>query len=130
MDSISALSGSFSPDLRNFALPQASVQGLKGVPYQELGNLGSLPAPGAPLMAAPTGGSGGTFDNILGRLVHEVSGKQAAASSAVAGLLSGEKIPLHRAMLASEEASLSFHLMVEVRNKLLDAYHELMRMQV
>lgn len=130
MDSISALSGSFSPDLRNFALPQASVQGLKGVPYQELGNLGSLPAPGAPLLPAPTGGSGGSFDNILGRLVNEVSGKQAAASSAVAGLLSGEKIPLHRAMLASEEASLSFHLMVEVRNKLLEAYHELMRMQV
>ena len=130
MDSLSALPASFSPELKNFALPKSSLEGLKGVPYQELGNLGALPAPNAPLISAPSGPSGSSFENILGKLVNEVSGKQASAGAAVSGLLSGEKIPLHQAMLAAEEASLSFQLMVEVRNKLLDAYHEMMRMQI
>ena len=37
---------------------------------------------------------------------------------------------LHQAMIAMEEASVSFQLMVEVRNKLLESYQELMRMQI
>ena len=45
-------------------------------------------------------------------------------------MLSGENVPLHQVMIATEEASVSFQLMVEVRNKLLEAYQELMRMQV
>jgi flagellar hook-basal body complex protein FliE len=45
-------------------------------------------------------------------------------------VLSGQNIPLHQAMLSVEEASVSFQLMVEVRNKLLDSYQELMRMQI
>jgi len=42
----------------------------------------------------------------------------------------GEPIPLHQAVIAMEEASVSFQLMVEVRNKLLEAYQELMRLQI
>ena len=38
--------------------------------------------------------------------------------------------PLHQAMIAMEEANVSLQLMVEVRNKLLESYQELMRMQV
>ena len=48
----------------------------------------------------------------------------------VTGLLSGEDIPLHRAVIAMEEAGVAFQLMVEVRNRLLEGYQELMRMQV
>ena len=48
----------------------------------------------------------------------------------VNGLLSGQNIPLHRVMIAMEEASVAFQMMVEVRNKLLEGYQELMRMQV
>jgi flagellar hook-basal body complex protein FliE len=44
--------------------------------------------------------------------------------------MAGGNVPLHKAMIAVEEASVSFQLMVEVRNKLLDSYQELMRMQV
>lgn len=79
--------------------------------------------------SSPSQASAG-FDNILGNLVKEVNGKQTAAGDAVTGLLSGQKVPLHQAMIAMEEASVSFQLMVEVRNKLLDGYQELMRMQV
>ena len=71
---------------------------------------------------------GGNFEGTLGRLVAEVANKDMAAKEAVAGLTSGA--PLHQAMIAMEEASVSFQLMVEVRNKLLESYQELMRMQV
>ena len=45
------------------------------------------------------------------------------------GVLSGQGVPLHQAVIASEEAAVSFQLMVEVRNKLLESFQELMRMQ-
>ena len=53
-----------------------------------------------------------------------------AAGDTVNGLLSGKNVSLHQAMISMEEASVSFSLMVEVRNKLLDSYQELMRMQI
>jgi len=71
-----------------------------------------------------------SFQNVLGDFVNEVSQKQAAAGDAVNGLLSGKNVSLHQAMISMEEASVSFQMMVEVRNKLLDSYQELMRMQV
>ena len=73
---------------------------------------------------------GRAFSDFLGEMVRDVNGKQAAAGSAVEGVLSGENVPLHQAVLAVEEASVSFQLMVEVRNKLLESYQELMRMQI
>jgi flagellar hook-basal body complex protein FliE len=63
-------------------------------------------------------------------MVNDVSAKGAASSEAVNGLLSGKDVSLHQTMIAVEEASVSFQLMVEVRNKLLESYQELMRMQV
>jgi flagellar basal body rod protein FlgB len=49
---------------------------------------------------------------------------------AVTGLLSGQNVSLHQAMISMEEANVSFQMMVEVRNRLLDSYQELMRMQI
>lgn len=72
----------------------------------------------------------GTFGDMLSRFVGEVNARQDAASSSVNGLISGQQVPLHQAMIAMEEASVSFQLMVEVRNKLLESYQELMRMQI
>jgi flagellar hook-basal body complex protein FliE len=71
-----------------------------------------------------------SFSSLLGNLVQEVNSKQVAAGDMVRGLMSGENVSLHQTVIAMEEASLSFQLMVEVRNKLLESYQELMRMQV
>lgn len=73
---------------------------------------------------------GAGFGDILSKFVGEVNDKQIASSQAVTDLLSGKDIPLHQAMIAMQEAGVAFQLMVEVRNKLLDGYKELMRMQV
>jgi len=86
-----------------------------------------LTAPGGSTAATSDSSS---FQNMLGGFVKEVSDKQAAAGEAVSGLLSGKNVSLHQAMISVEEASVSFQLMVEVRNRLLDSYQELMRMQV
>jgi flagellar hook-basal body complex protein FliE len=85
--------------------------------------------------AQPAGGAqsaqtGGSFQNLLGDFVGDVNSKQTAADDAVAGLMSGKNVSLHQAMISMEEASVSFSMMVEVRNKLLDSYQELMRMQI
>ena len=70
------------------------------------------------------------FKILLGEFVGEVNAKQIAAGDAIAGLMSGKNVSLHQAMISMEEASVSFQMMVEVRNKLLDSYQELMRMQI
>jgi flagellar hook-basal body complex protein FliE len=70
------------------------------------------------------------FANVLRDMVNDVNAKQSAAGEAVGGLLSGQNVSLHQTMIAVEEASVSFQLMVEMRNKMLEAYQEIMRMQV
>lgn len=70
------------------------------------------------------------FDSLLGNFVQEINNKQVASGDAITGLLGGGDVQLHQAMIAMEEASVSFQLMVEVRNKLLEGYQELLRMQV
>ena len=98
-------------------------------PLQAPTEIGPL-APGQAVIQGDKVDAPRSFESVLGQLVEEVNSKQLQAGEAVHGLLSGEDIPLHRVMLATEEASISFQLMVEVRNKLLEAYQELMRMQV
>jgi len=70
------------------------------------------------------------FGDVLNQFVSGVNDKQIASGQAVNDLLSGKEIPLHQAMIAMQEAGVAFQLMVEVRNKLLEGYQELMRMQV
>ncbi len=70
------------------------------------------------------------FGDVLNQFVGEVNEKQLASSQAVNDLLSGKDVPLHQAMIAMQEAGVAFQLMVEVRNKLLQGYQDLMRMQI
>ena len=101
---------------------------------RELAQLKSIaPATEAPTVSpalAPGEIGGSSFVDTLGSLVSDVNQSQLQSRDAVSGLMSGQNVPLHQAMIAMEEASVSFQLMVEVRNKLLDSYQELMRMQV
>jgi len=127
MNPLSALRTLAYPALR--AEPTAPVTesaAPKTIPFTELEKLspGIQPSP----VTAPA--NTGSFETMLGGLVHDVSSKQAVANDAVHGLLSGQNVSLHQTMIAMEEASVSFQLMVEVRNRLLESYQELMRMQI
>jgi flagellar hook-basal body complex protein FliE len=130
MDPLSALRiAASSSGLQGAAMPKLAEQLIgQKIPEAELSKL----APSTSALPSLPGASraGDSFSNVLGNLVQEVGAKQAASSDAVNGLLSGQNVSLHQAMLAMEEASVSFQLMVEVRNKLLESYQEMMRMQV
>ncbi|MBC7367658.1 MAG: flagellar hook-basal body complex protein FliE [Undibacterium sp.] len=83
-----------------------------------------LNAPGA-ATATHTDGFGQVFDN----LVSSVTARENASSAMTRKVLLGETDQLHQSVIARQEASVSFSLMVEVRNKLVESYQELMRMQ-
>ena len=84
-----------------------------------------LHAPGA-ATGVPADGFGQMFEN----LVSSVTSKQDASQAMTRKVLLGETDQLHQSVIARQEASVSFSLMVEVRNKLVESYQELMRMQV
>ena len=116
--------------LRTLAYPalRAEPTGTpKVIPFSELEKLspGILPNPVQATNPAPAG-----FESLVTGLVQQVASKQAAAGEAVSATLSGQNTSLHQTMIAMEEASISFQLMVEVRNKMLESYQELMRMQL
>ena len=97
------------------------------IPAAELRQLNASQAASATMEIQPANGS---FAGMLGDLVQGVNAKQQAAGQALRDLQSGQNVSLHQTMISMEEASVSFQLMVEVRNKLLESYQELMRMQV
>ena len=129
MNPLSALRTLAYPALRaeSPVRPLAESSVPKPIPFSELETLspGILLQPIDAAKPAPA-----TFAKAIGGLVNEVSGKQAAAAAAVSGLVSGQNVSLHQTMIAMEEVSISFQLMVEVRNKMLESYQELMRMQI
>jgi len=136
MDALSALKLVATPStggLQANAMQEMASSLTKSIPAAEMQQLtaasSDMPLPS---LASPStvGGGGAGFGEMLGGLVNDVAQKQAAASSAVSGLLSGQNVSLHQAMISMEEANVSFQMMVEVRNRLLDSYQELMRMQI
>lgn len=70
------------------------------------------------------------FAQTLASMVGDVDRLQDHSAEVSRSMVAGEATDVHEVMVAVEESSLAFSLMVEIRNKLLEAYQELMRMQV
>jgi len=75
-------------------------------------------------------GSGATFSDILKDSLEKVNLYQAQADASIKELVAGRNKNIHETMLTIERADTSLKLMMQVRNKILDAYREIMRMQV
>lgn len=71
-----------------------------------------------------------TFGDTLQHFIADVNSLQAQAGKAVQDFSSGEAVEVHDVMVAAEKARTSFDLLLEVRNKTIDAYRELMRIPV
>jgi flagellar hook-basal body complex protein FliE len=71
-----------------------------------------------------------TYKGVALQMLEQTQSAQNEASKAVQSVLRGEGGSLHGAMVAMEEASVSFQLMVEMRNKIVESLQEVMRMQV
>ncbi len=75
-------------------------------------------------------GEGVGFGDTLRNAIEQVDGDQKQAAEQVTAFVSGEQENVYEVMIAMNQAQLSFQMMTEVRNKMLDTYQELMRMQV
>ena len=98
-----------------------TIDGLKGrIPtgLPKVGGGDATPASGAP-----------GFAEALGKVVNAVETTEGQANEAVTGMLAG-KTDVHEAMIALQRADLTLQFSVQIRNKLVQAYNEIMRMPV
>src|SRR5271169_3876309 len=89
--------------------------------------------PVSPLPVSPLGAGSndaGEFGGILKDAMQKVGSMKDEASKSVESFLSGEGDDLHKTMLATQRADLAGELFLQVRNKVVAAYQEVMRMQV
>jgi len=82
-----------------------------------------------PQAEKPTKG-GDSFATLLHNYIDQVNHDEKAAGKAAVALASGDSKNTSETLLAIQKADLSFQMMMSVRNKLVDAYREISRMQV
>lgn len=73
---------------------------------------------------------GETFKSVLEKSINEVNDLLTTSEQKTVGLAAGRSENLHEVAIATEKAETALKLLVQVRNKALEAYHEIMRMQV
>ena len=76
------------------------------------------------------GDSNRTFSDVLRKSVDQVNTYQHEADRAIKELAAGRTKNIHETLVTIERADTSLKMMMQVRNKILDAYREIMRMQV
>jgi flagellar hook-basal body complex protein FliE len=86
---------------------------------------GGSPAPAA----APAGDAGNAFAESLGKLIDGVEGTQADANQAITNMVEGSG-EVHDTMIALQRAEMSLQLTIQIRNKLVQAYQDIMRMPI
>jgi flagellar hook-basal body complex protein FliE len=96
-----------------------SIQNVGPSQIRETEGFSSRKAPGS-----------GSFSQTLKESIQEINNLQFRADHAMEEIAQGKSSNLHETMILLEKADTSFRLMMQVRNKLLEAYHEIMRMQV
>jgi flagellar hook-basal body complex protein FliE len=98
---------------------------VKIAPFQAIQN---IPLPDA--ISSATGGASGSdaFSSILQQSIHNVSTLQSDADDSINQFVSGEQDDPHNMMLAVQRSSLAFDMFVQVRNKVVQAYQEVMKM--
>jgi flagellar hook-basal body complex protein FliE len=70
------------------------------------------------------------FAEVLKRFIDWVNSQQRRAEEVKEAVLEGEEVPLHRMIIEFEKASVALNLLIEIRNRLLEGFQELQRMQV
>lgn len=80
--------------------------------------------------AGTASSSGGDFQNILASAIGEVQQTGTTASQSVEGFLKGDGDDLHSTILSVQRANLEFDMLMQVRNKVVSAYQEVMKMQM
>ncbi len=93
-----------------------------------LGSTGSEAVSGLGAAASKVGD--GSFGNVIQKFVADTNAQQTQADHAVQKLATGQSDSIHETMLAMAKADLSLRVFVEVQSKVVEAYQEVMRMQM
>jgi flagellar hook-basal body complex protein FliE len=93
-----------------------------------ISSINHIPLP--PLPGATAGSGTGSFQNVLSSTINNLQSLQNDASSAAQKFMTGENEELHSVALADQQAELAFELGLQVRNKVVSAYQEIMKMQL
>lgn len=104
---------------------------MAGIPIDITRILPGLAAPGtasSPTKAPASDGAG--FGEVFSDLLNSVNELQHESGEIQQAFLSGEPVELHQVMIKAEEAGVAMDLLLEVRNKLLSAYSDLIRMPI
>ena len=70
------------------------------------------------------------FGGILSQAISEVAGQQHQAEASMGSFLRGESEEVHKVALDAQRAELSMEMFLQMRNKVVQAYQEVMRMQL
>ena len=99
---------------------QNNIKSVLGPGLDKLGDKGE----------APKTEDGKTFADTLSESIAKVNELQKDADKAIGELVTGKSQNIHETMLAVSKADLAFRMTMQVRNKIVEAYQEVMRMQV
>jgi len=78
----------------------------------------------------PNNNSGVKFKDTLAGFMRDVNDMQIEAGKSIEKMVSGEVTDVHQVMNTVQEAGVAFNMMMEIRNKMMDAYKEVMRMRL
>jgi len=81
------------------------------------------------LSPAGEGGAAAPFSDLLTDAVGQVNQLESEARAAVTGLMTGNGVDVHQAMIATQKADMAFELTLAVRNKAVQAYQQVLSMQ-
>jgi flagellar hook-basal body complex protein FliE len=94
-----------------------------------ISGINSIPIPSSLPSAAGSAGSD-AFSNILTSTIDNLQGLQSQANDSAQKFMTGENDEIHDIALAGQQAELSFEFGLQVRNKVVNAYQEIMKMQL
>jgi flagellar hook-basal body complex protein FliE len=94
------------------------------------GGIPPIAAPAAAPAATSTASGGNAFQDVLTSAISKVESFNQEAAASTQRFLSGEGEELHNTIMAAQRAELSFDLLLQVRNKVVGAYQEIMKMQM
>lgn len=97
---------------------------------QPIAPIAPIETPSISPAGSQSSGGGSSFGEILSGAIGQVEGSRASANQSVERFLSGEGEDLHSTILASQRADLEFQMFMQVRNKVVSAYQEIMKMQM
>lgn len=106
------------------------MDGIKNVNIKQQLELMGMTKKSNTQASSPVKGADTGFANSLDKAINDVNALQVAADQKTEDLATGKSTNLHETMIAVEKADIALRLMVQVRNKMIDAYQEIMKMQV